>query len=294
MKIIADKYSELEQQNLILEAINEVLENMTHKSQTVESVHETKEMEQQNLFLEEINDFILDNNKKSIDSIFSIISHELRTPLVSIKAYVQMILEGKFGSLNLQQASKLDIVEKNILILEKILKFSTDVQKLESGRASLKLEKNDIVKIFENVAMEFEKQLIARNIKLSVPQVRYFVICDYYLIKQLFTEIISNSITAMNHGGNLVLEIEQTNKKTNIRISDTGCGIPEEKIHHLFSKLYQVDMSNTRNIGGLGMGLYFCKLVVDMHNGNISAQSKVDHGTTMLITLNHLNTNYQI
>lgn len=287
MNVIADKYSELEQQNLILEAINEVLENMVHTSQQVESDHEKKEMEQQNLLLEQINDFILDDNKKSIDNIFSMISHELRTPLVPIKTYTQMILQGKFGLVNQEQASKLDIIEKNIHILEKILEFSTDVKKIESGQILLKLEKNDIIKIFENGAMEFEKQLIEKNIKLSVPQARYFIICDYYLIKRFFTVIIQNSITAMNHGGNLVLAIEQTNKETKIRISDTGCGIAEEKIHHLFSKLHQVDMSNTRKIGGLGMGLYFCKLVVDIHNGDISVQSKVGHGTTILITLNH-------
>lgn len=288
MNIIADKYSELEQRNLIVEAINDVLENMIHTSQKFESDHEKREMEQQNLFLEQINDFILEDNKKSINNIFSILSHELRTPLVPIKAYTQMILQGKFGLVNQEQASKLDIIEKNIHILEKIIEFSTDIKKIESGQFLLKLEKNDIVKIFENEAMEFEKQLIERNIKLSVPQARYFVICDYYLIKRLFTAIIRNSITAMNTGGNLVLAIEQTNKETKIRISDTGYGIPEEKTHHLFSKLHQVDMSNTRNSGGLGMGLYFCKLVVNMHNGNISAQSKVGgHGTTILITLNH-------
>lgn len=287
MKLVADTCSELEQQNLILEAINEALENMIYKSQKLESEHEKKELLQQNLFLEQINDFILDDNKKSIDNIFSIISHELRTPLVPIKVYVKMILEGKFGLVNQEQISKLEIIGKNILALEKIIESSIESKKIESGLVSLKLEKNDITQIFEDAAREFEKQLIERNIKLSVTQTKYFIICDYYLIRRLFTALIRNSITAMNHGGNIVLTIEQTDKETKIRIHDTGCGIPGEKIPQLFSKLHQVDMSNTREVVGLGMGLYFCKLVVDMHNGNISIQSKMGHGTTTLITFNH-------
>lgn len=286
MGLVVDKNLELEQQNLALEAINTLLENQIKKQQNLSSNNQhSRELEQQNLLLEQINEFILDNNQKSLDNIFSIVSHELRTPLVPIKAYTKMILEGKFGPVNQEQISKLDTITKNVRTLEKIIESSIESKKIEMDSFVLKLEKHDISKIFEDVIKEFEKQLVEKNIKVTIPNTRYFTTCDYGLIKHMFEHIIKNSISAISRCGEIALSIEQTNSETLIKISDSGCGVPQGQIHKLFSKLHQADMSDTREKGGLGMGLYFCKQIAKLHGGKIYIQSKENEGTTVSISI---------
>lgn len=285
MKLVAEKSRELEQQNLALEEINTLLENTIQKFQNSPNNEKSRELEQQNLFLEQINKFILDNNQKSLDDIFSIVSHELRTPLVPIKAYTKMVLEGKFGPVNEQQISKLDIITKNVATLEKIIESSIDSKKIEAGVFLPKLEKHDICKIFKDAIQEYEKQLLEKNIEMSIPNTGSVVTCDYGLIKRMFGHLIKNAISAITKNGCITLSVEQTNSKTLIKISDDGCGMPEEQIPKLFSKLHQIDMSNTRENGGLGIGLYFCKQVSEIHGGTISIESRKDHGTTISIII---------
>lgn len=285
MKLVAEKSCELEQQNVILETINALLETIIQKFQNSPTDKKRRELEQQNLFLEHINEFILDNNQKSLDNIFSIVSHELRTPLVPIKAYTKMILEGKFGPVNQEQISKLDTITKNVTTLEKIIESSIESKKIETGLMLPKMAKQDINKIFEDAVKEFEKQLLEKNIKLTIPDTRFFATCDYDLIKRMFEHLIKNAIFAIDKNGNIILSIEQIDSKTLIKISDDGCGIPEGQIHKLFSKLHQIDMSNTREKGGLGMGLYFCRQISNLHGGQISIVSKADCGTTISVII---------
>ncbi|NDB33230.1 MAG: sensor histidine kinase [Nitrososphaeria archaeon] len=285
MKLVAEKNREIEQQNLALEAINTLLETAIKKYQNSPNDEKSREIEQQNLLLEQINEFILDNNQKSLDNIFSIVSHELRTPLVPIKAYAKMILEGKFGPVNSDQISKLNTITKNVTILEKIIESSIDSKKIESGLFLPRIAKHDLNKIFEDAVREFEKEILEKNIKIDIPHDRYFITCDYDLIKRLFEHLIKNAIFAIDKNGIIMLSIEQKDSKTVLKISDNGHGIPQEKIQELFSKLHQVDMSNTREKGGLGIGLYFCKQVSEFHDGQISIASNDGQGTTVTVII---------
>lgn len=285
MNLVSEKSREIEQQNLLLEAINTLLEEAVRKFQNLPQDHEKKELEQQNMLLEQINSFILDNNQKSLDSIFSIVSHELRTPLVPIKAYSQMILDGKFGPITQDQAAKIDMICKNVSTLEQIIQSSIDSKKIESGMLVLKLEKNDIVSIFDGARKQLADQINKKDISFSIPTKRYFVSCDSDLIRRVFVEIIKNSIAAVPQGGNIALSILQFPDKIQIDVSDNGCGIPKNKISEVFSKLYQTDMSNIREKSGLGVGLFFCKQIVEAHGGAIFIQSTEGHGTTVQITL---------
>ncbi|NDB32952.1 MAG: sensor histidine kinase [Nitrososphaeria archaeon] len=284
MNIVAEKQREVEQQNLLLEAINALLEDAVKKFQNLPQNHEKNELKQQNMLLEQINSFILDNNQKSIESIFSIVSHELRTPLAPIKAYSKMILDGKFGSINQDQMAKLSTICQNVSTLEQIIQSSIDSKKIETGLLSPKLEKCDIVSIMEDARKQLEDQINEKNITFSVPAKRHFITCDHDLMKRMLVEIIKNSIVAVPKGGNIMLSVEQLDGKTQIKISDNGCGIPKNKITGLFSKLYQIDQSNTREKSGLGVGLFFCKQIVEAHNGTISIHSE-GQGTTVSITL---------
>jgi signal transduction histidine kinase len=285
MNPVSDKLRELEQENTLLETITDFLESEIRKLQNPAHNHEKNELEQQNILLDQINSFILDNNQKSLDNVFSIISHELRTPLVPIKTYSQMLLDGKFGTITQVQMAKLNVICTNVSTLEEIIRNSIDSKKIESGMLVPKLEKNDIVSIFVDAKKHLIDQLNKKEITVSIPAERYFVRCDLDLMKRVFVEIIKNSISAIPRGGNIILSVLQLNDNIQIDVSDNGYGIPKNKISEILSKLYQTDMSSTRENSGLGMGLFLCKQIVDAHGGALLIQSDVGHGTTVKIVL---------
>jgi signal transduction histidine kinase len=282
MTLEADKRLEVEQENILLSTINETLENTLHD---LRSIRNDDELKNPNVFLDQVNDFILENKQESINNIFSIISHELRTPLVPIKAYVKMILEGKFGTLNEQQMAKLDTVTENISTLEKIIDRSLSLKKIEEGSFSICLEKTSLKQIFQDSIKNLQAQLTSKQISLVMPERDHIITCDKRLILAIFEEILRNAITAIGGVGQITLSADQTSAETTIKITDTGHGIAENKIQGVFARMHQIDMSNTRPHGGLGIGLYYCKKIIDAHNGSIAIQSKENQGTEITLTL---------
>jgi signal transduction histidine kinase len=196
-----------------------------------------------------------------------------------------MLLDGKFGTITQVQMAKLNVICTNVSTLEEIIRNSIDSKKIESGMLVPKLEKNDIVSIFVDAKKHLIDQLNKKEITVSIPAERYFVRCDLDLMKRVFVEIIKNSISAIPRGGNIILSVLQLNDNIQIDVSDNGYGIPKNKISEILSKLYQTDMSSTRENSGLGMGLFLCKQIVDAHGGALLIQSDVGHGTTVKIVL---------
>lgn len=282
MTLEADKQREMEQENLLLSTINKTLENTLHD---LRSIHNNDELKNPNVLLDQVNDFILENKQESINNIFSIISHELRTPLVPIRAYVKMILEGKFGTLNEQQMAKLDAVTENIDALEKIIDRSLNLKKIEEGSFSINLEKISLKQIFQDSIKNLKIPLTSKQISLAMPESDYIITCDKRLIFATFEEILRNAVTAIDGIGQITLSADQTSTETTIKITDTGHGIAENKIQGIFARMHQIDISNTRPHGGLGIGLYYCKKIADAHKGNIAIQSKENQGTEVTLTL---------
>jgi signal transduction histidine kinase len=281
---IRELEQEMEIKNQIIAALEE--QNKAEISQT-STAHEHRELEQENLMFQEIIESLEGKSSSEMEEFFGMISHELKTPLVPVQGYVKLLKDEQFGSLDEIQKEKLGIIDSNTTALSKLIQNMLDFQKLSSGSMEMKKEENNIEKIvtdaFAALDSEFEQKGIEKtvsndgNIELK---------CDAQRISQVLTNLLSNSLKAIQPKlGKINVTVSPLENTVKISVNDNGCGIPKEELDKVFTKFYQVDMSTTREKGGVGLGLSICKKIIEAHNGKIEIESVLNKGTTVNFTL---------
>jgi len=215
------------------------------------------------------------------DEFVSVVSHELRTPLTSVKLYLSLLENGKFGELNEKQREALDIVESESDRLSRLIGDILSLSKLESGKEGLRLDvfdMNDLKNPLYYAAAE-EKDI---SVSFYMPS-RFIVKADKAMITQVFVNLISNAIKFTDKGGSVTVSCEDLGREWSLSVADTGKGIAKKEIPKLFDKFYQVEEHMTRTKGGTGLGLSIVKKIVDMHNGRINVDSEIGKGSRFTV-----------
>jgi len=274
--------NELHQEKVLLREVNkELTDKLSQKNR-----EETAEINQENLFLKQINEFLIDKKQYSAEELFAILSHELRTPLVPILGYLDILLEEHFGILNDKQKSRLEIIKNNTESLMSLISNIIDYQKIKVNEIVMKKTNSDVSEIIQRVISDLDKKIKQKNIHTQLPKKSFFVNCDSKRIKQVFQKLINNSIKVINNkNGEIKIEISEKKEKTVISISDNGIVLSEAQLTNIFSELYQIDLSSTRETVGLGIELQLCFQIIDKHGGTIWAESNSIGGTTLKISL---------
>lgn len=220
-------------------------------------------------------------------NLLSNVSHELRTPLVSVMGYTDMIYNGKVGPINPVQQEYLGIslrnVEKLVTLIENLLDFS----RLNRGAEKLVFDTFDLVEcaqaslqIIQPVADGREIQLI-----LNAPNEPVLIEGDKGKLGQVFNNLLSNAVKFNDHGGSVTIEIRPSESSVEVRVIDTGIGIPQEAWDKVFTRFYQYDSSSTRKYGGTGIGLSIAQDIVRLHGSRIHVTSEVGKGSTFMFNL---------
>lgn len=226
--------------------------------------------------------------KRSISGIkrfTSDASHELRTPLAVLKSQIQVALREKklpvdFRKLLEEEFNEVIYMEKivnNLLFLSRY-----DAQKVE-------LEKS-IVDFSDLVIEQCERKKAAAEGKkvriqlLNVDPVK--INGDKLYLSQMVSNLLDNAIKYNKEGGQVGVEVRASeNKRCLLIIKDTGLGIPETDVSHVFERFYRVDKSRSRKVMGSGLGLSIVKLVVELHGGEITIKSQEGKGTTVFVSI---------
>jgi len=108
---------------------------------------------------------------------------------------------------------------------------------------------------------------------------------DKRLVKQLLLNLVDNAINYTPAGGGITLSLEKTQPSALILIEDSGIGIPQESLPHIFDRFYRVDKAKSREIGGSGLGLSICKWIAEAHGGTIEVSSRLGYGTKVSVRL---------
>jgi len=274
---------EIEIKNEYITALEEQNEEPSHTSTN----HGHRELEQENQMVKELLEGFEGKESSDMEQFFSMISHELKTPLVPIQGYVKMLKEERFGNLDEIQKEKLGIVDSNTTALSKLIQNMLDYQKLSSGSMEMKKEENNIEKIVNDVFASLDSEFKQKEIEKTVSiDGNIELNCDAQRISQVLTNLIDNSLKAIQPKlGKIKVSASQLENTVTVSVHDNGCGIPKEELDKVFSKFYQVDMSNTREKGGVGLGLSICQKIVDAHNGRIWIESELGKETTINFTL---------
>ncbi len=215
------------------------------------------------------------------DSFLSNVSHELRTPLTSVQGYTELLLE---EDINEEQRHKLEIILRNSKRLSRLIKSLLDTTLIESRNIQLDLQMVSINELVAQVAEDMKTIALVKNlpIYIEIPQLP-LIQGDRDRLMQVFSNILDNAIK-FTITGEIRIKAGDENENVHINVSDTGIGIPEDKLEKIFNRFYHSNSSNARRYGGVGVGLWISKNIVDAHGGKIWAESK-NRGSTFHILL---------
>lgn len=215
------------------------------------------------------------------------VSHELKTPIFSIEGYLETLLDGGLEdpSINVKYIER---ALRNTERLSEIIKDLDMISSLERDQLELDFESINL----HNLCMEVVEslQLLAYNynvtIRLNVNNDKLALVeADRHRIKQVLTNLISNSIKYGKKGGVTEIAWYEMDENLLIEVSDDGIGISKEHLARLFERFYRVDKNRSREMGGTGLGLSIVKHIIEAHDQTINVRSTVNVGSTFGFTL---------
>ena len=215
------------------------------------------------------------------------LAHELKTPVFSIQGYILTLLEGGLEDETVNRKF-LERASKATDRMTSILEDLDEITKMEENRFELNASKFDIVSLAQEVMDSFEIPGKEKEIQLVFNK-KYdplYVKADRNRIAQVFTNLISNSISYGKEGGTTTIRFYEIEGALMTEVSDNGPGIKDEDLPRLFERFFRVEQSRNRNEGGSGLGLAIVKHIIEtQHNQTINVRSTPDLGSTFSFTL---------
>jgi signal transduction histidine kinase/DNA-binding response OmpR family regulator len=205
-------------------------------------------------------------------NFFTNISHEFRTPLTLILGPAQKIASNE--SKNPEKDA--DIITRNSKRLLQLVNQLLDLSKLDAGKLKLSASAGNLISFVKGLALSFESLSESRDIMLKIKSDKELieVYFDKEMMVKILSNLLSNAFKFTPEGGNVTITIsETTNDNVEIKIRNTGIGIPQKELPKLFDRFYQVDSSQTKEHEGTGIGLALVKELVELHHGSISVES---------------------
>ena len=229
--------------------------------------------------------------QRSKSEFFANLSHELRTPVNIIFSSLQVLnlkIEAIKDKSQQESISKYtNIAVQNTYRLLKLVNNLIDSNKITSGYFDFKPQSYDLIFFVESICQSIVEFAKTKNIEVifDTEIEEKVILFDLDKMERIILNILSNSIKFSNDGDKIEIFIKEVNDMIEIKISDSGIGIPKDKIGCIFDRFKQVDNHHIRKGEGSGIGLYLVKSLVDMHNGDISVESELGKGTTFTINI---------
>ena len=231
-------------------------------------------------------------------------SHEMRTPVAAIEGYLSLALNNRVAAIDDKARGYLEKAQSETKHLGVLFQDLLTSAKAEDGRLSSHPEVVELGALIKSSAEEFKlinkkpnlrtdfvigSAIQTNNAVEGEHQVAplYYVYIDPERIKEVITNLYDNAVKYTSQGS-ITIGLTGDNQTVQFYIKDTGTGIPAEDMPHLFQKFYRVDNTETRTVGGTGLGLFICKKIVELYNGRIWVDSAVGKGSTFYVNLPRL------
>jgi len=235
------------------------------------------------------NAFLLDELRRANqlkNELLMVISHELRIPLTSIQEGLQLVLDGSLGGLNADQQEFLKTVDANAARLHTLVEKVVTATQLVTAQLTYAFAEVSLPALLKEVQAALRPAAEAKRLRLEVthgPGVPA-VTADARSVTQALTQVIENAIQASDAGGTVTVECSPAPAGAQVRVADTGGGIPPEALPTLFEQFRFVGGVDNRKTGGLGLGLFITKAILNAHGGAIQVESEVGKGTRVTLT----------
>ncbi|MFC1671880.1 ATP-binding protein [Planctomycetota bacterium] len=230
------------------------------------------------------------------NELISNVSHELRTPLTTVKEFVAILLDGLAGELKEEQKEYLHIVRSNIDRLARIVSDLLDISRLESGSIQLSLEPVSVVRTVRQAAATLRPSMEEAGISFTIdlPTDLPAAYGDSDRILQIFLNLITNAIKYTPSGGEITISGRELPRKLELSVSDTGEGIPEDRLKEVFDRFLQLGRVPGPGARGIGLGLAIVKELVKMHRGKVWVESKLGEGSRFSFTVPKLKKSFSL
>ncbi len=215
------------------------------------------------------------------------VSHELKTPIFNIQGFLLTLIEGALydDEINMKYLQR---AAKNVERLNTIVMDLEAINKLESGQLSMEMQVFDLKElvgeVFEDLEIKAKKQAITLTYKDGANQ-NFKVEADREAIRQVLVNLIENSIKYGKENGRTKVGFYDMDSRILVEIADSGIGIPQKHLNHVFDRFYRADKSRSRQIGGSGLGLSIVKHIIEAHQQTINVRSSTGLGSTFGFTL---------
>jgi PAS domain S-box-containing protein len=221
------------------------------------------------------------------DEFLNIASHELKTPLTSIKAFTQLIQRVCQGTCHPDMKFYQKRVVFQVDKLTHLINDFLDVTKIQSNRIAINKSVFSMGKLVDEVVEDINRTLQQSRSIVIQHHSRSFVRADRYRISQVLANLLMNALDYSPSTSKVIVEVNQKNNETIVRVQDFGIGIPKSKQKKIFGRFYQAHKhkETTGKFSSLGLGLYISHQIVKLHHGKIWFESRVGEGSTFFFSL---------
>lgn len=222
-------------------------------------------------------------------------SHEMRTPVATIEGYLGLALNPQTATIDDKARMYITKAQESAGNLGRLFQDLLDISKVEDGRLKSKLVVIDVISVVRPMLDDFAGQIKEKSLSLvfgpdfqssggqSITPL-FYASADLGHLQEIMTNLIGNAIK-YTKAGNVTVDVTGDDDHVFISVTDSGIGIPAEDIPHLFQKFYRVDNSDTREIGGTGLGLYLARRLTESMRGHLTVTSTYGTGSTFTVEL---------
>jgi PAS domain S-box-containing protein len=219
------------------------------------------------------------------DEFLSIASHELRTPVTSIKGYTQLaktlIREQDLAT----SEEYLDIALDQIDRMSRLILELLDVSRIETGRLEIRRDPIHWPAFVRDVVHRHHTAVSDRRFHVNVPEETRIVCGDRDRLEQVLGNLLENAVKYSPDGSEIFVNVDDKNESVVTSVCDRGIGIPADELQQVFERFHRGRQVSSTNYGGLGLGLYITKQIIERHGGAIWVESREGQGTTFFFSL---------
>ena len=261
----------------------------------IEARHLSRQVQEQRLALEhhaaQLEQTVQERTRKLLEAnqakeeFMSIASHELHTPLTSMKLLTQLARR-QLERDHVPMVRHLTQMERSIGRMEQLINSLLDVARIESGKMEIRPEPCDLTTLCQQVVEE-QAAVTDRAIVYTAPDETIEVEVDGERISQVITNLLSNALKYSPATSSVLLTLEQVGNSVILCVRDEGPGIPAEALPHIFDRFYRapgIEVQSGSGVG-LGLGLHICRQIVELHGGQIWAESTIGSGSDFYVAL---------
>jgi signal transduction histidine kinase len=244
------------------------------------------ELEKSRKQLEESNRKLMELDEAK-SRFFANISHELRTPLTLLISPLESLQKSKTGRLDEETKDILALMHNNALRLLKLINDLLDLAKLDSKKMEVKKEPLETQSFFRGLVQAIRHSALDKRVQLSseISDDLGCILADKDKMEKIVLNLLFNSIKFTPAGGQVGLSVATEQSFLVIKVKDTGAGISEENLSHIFNRFWQADSSAQRKYQGTGIGLALVKELAEVQGGTVEAESRLSRGTTMTVKI---------